>query len=115
VAGRRFSGGLLISEDGSRLAVGSGQIVSTSTLQGIDQIALENRQGLSWLPDGRLAVITRDDLDTRVSVMGGNPLAVQKEFKLTGEPLSMSSLGSGGLGVLTRREDGSYAMIRLDP
>lgn len=115
VAGRRFSGGLLISEDGSRLAVGSGQIVSTSTLQGIDQIAVENRQGLSWLPDGRLAVITRDDLDTRVSVMGGNPLAVQKEFQLTGEPLSMSSLGSGGLGVLTRREDGSYAMIRLDP
>lgn len=115
MVGQQFSNRLRISPDGSKLAVGSGQIVSTSTLQVVAQIPGESMQSLDWLPDGRLAVMTRDDQDTVVRVLGGNPLAVQKEFNLTGEPISMSSLGSGGLAVVTRREDGSYAVTRLDP
>jgi hypothetical protein len=49
---------------------------------------------------------------------GRNARGADGVTRAAAEPIFMGSLGSGGLTVLTvltRREDGSYAMIRLDP
>ncbi len=106
-----FIGPIRVSSGGGRIALGNGDIYSTTDLTVVKSLKA-SWTDVQWLSDGRLVGLGLNGVHSRLTVYT-SAFAVQREHLVDGKPLAVVTL-SGGVAVVTEL-NGSVRVTRLTP
>lgn len=109
--GYTFIGPIRVSSGGGRIALGNGDIYSTTDLTVVKALKA-NWTDVQWLSDGRLVGLGLNGANSRLTVYT-SAFAVQREHPVDGKPLAVVTLSSG-VAVVTEL-NGSVRVTRLTP